>query len=102
MSFSRKKIKQCPHLKKPCIEDGCTHWVGYPVEKMNELTGSKVTETLYMCNDLWGTKIAFDAARFADQAGASLDSLRNHVADGNATLNSLTFSAPNVKQLTGE
>ena len=93
MSSSQKKTKQCPHLKKPCIEDECTHWVGYPAEKLNGLTGMRVTEVVYMCNDLWETKIAFDAARFADQAGATLDSLRNHVADGNATLNGIAYSA---------
>ena len=91
MSYSPKKTKVCPYLRKPCVEDECNHWVGYPAERMNELTGTKVIETVYMCNDLWETKIAFDAARFADQTGASIDSLRNHVAEGNATLGNLMF-----------
>lgn len=55
------------------------HWTGYPAEKINPLTGARVTETIYMCDDLWNTKIAFDAAGFADKAGAALDSLRNEV-----------------------
>ena len=93
MSLSRKKTKLCPHLRKPCIEDECTHWVSYPAEKWNALTNSKVVEPVYMCNDLWATKIAFDAARFADQAGETLDSLRNHVAEGNATIGSLVYEA---------
>lgn len=56
------------------------HWTGYPVERVNELTKARVTETVYMCDDLWNTKIAFDAAKFADQAGASFDALRGETA----------------------
>lgn len=93
MSSSQKKTKHCPRLRKPCIEDRCTDWIGYPAERFNELTGGKVIETVYMCNYIWATKIAFDAARFADQAGASLDSLRNHVAEGNASLGSLIYTS---------
>ncbi len=101
MSACSKKTKKCRYtnFKKPCIQGDCEHWVGYPAERMNELTGGKVVETVYMCNDIWATKIAFDAARFADQAGASLDSLRNYVAEGNANIGALYFEAQQEKRL---
>lgn len=100
MSSQRKKPKRCPRMGKSCIEDECVFWVGYPAEKYNALSKTTVIETVYMCNDLWATKIAFDAARFADQAGASLDKLTNHVADGNAAIGSLVFEAN--RRLTDE
>ena len=91
MSSPQKKTKLCPHFRKPCIEGDCTYWVGFPVDTINELTGTKVTETRYNCNDLWATKIAFDWVKFADQAGASLDKLTNQVADGNAQIGGMIF-----------
>ena len=93
MSSSRKKTKLCPRLRKPCIEDDCIDWVAYPAERVNELTGTKIVEPVYMCNEHWQTKIAFDNARMSDYTGAAVDSLRNQVAEGNATLGNLTFAA---------
>ena len=104
MSLPQKKTKKCRYtnFKKPCIQDECEHWVGYPTNRFNELTGGMVEEVKYMCADVWATKIAFDAARFADQAGASLDSLRNHVAEGNANMGALFFEAQQKRKINGQ
>lgn len=81
-----KDTKFCPRIGKSCIQEECIDWVSYPAERLNELTGKKIVEPVFMCNAHWQTKIAFDAARFADEAGASIDDLRNHVARGNAQM----------------
>ncbi len=93
MSSSRKKTKRCPRIGKPCIEKGCTHWRSYPITRMNELTGSRVTEMHYMCNDHWMTKMLFDMLQHTDYTGKALNQVRNQVAEGNATMGGLVYAA---------
>ncbi len=83
MSAHSKKTKFCPRIGKSCLEDKCVDWVAYPVDRVNKLTGAVVTEAHYMCLDHWRVKIAFDSARFADHAGAAIESFRNAVKEGN-------------------
>lgn len=93
MSSSRKKTKLCPHLRKPCVEDECAHWKGYPLDKPNEMTRTVVTEIVYMCNDHWIGKMLFDIAGFTDYTGKATNQLRNQVSEGNATLGGLVYEA---------
>ena len=92
MSSRRAKPKLCPYFRKPCIEDGCEHWKGFPMDRVNDM-GVKVTETQYMCNDHWMSKMLYDIAGFTDYTGRATNQVRNHIAEGNAALGGLVYAA---------
>ena len=77
----------------------CIDWVGYPVDRMNKLTGAVVTETHYMCLEHWRVKISFDSARFADHAGAAIESFRNEVQRGNDQARQIMLEQQNARTL---
>ena len=67
--------------------------MGYPATRKDEETGVDITERVYMCSDLWDTRFAYENAKFLNQNRAALESLRNHVSEGNAAIGSLVFEA---------
>ena len=84
------------------MEQDCIDWVGYPVDRINKLTGAVVTETHYMCLDHWKVKINFDRARFEDHAGSAIESFRNVVEKGNNQARQIMLESRDARALSDQ